>query len=64
MKLVEFRVEVERDTDTRIRQWADDEGRSRTRHVGILMRRLADLRETRADELGRLGLLDPKAQRT
>jgi hypothetical protein len=61
MRLVELRVEVERETDNRIKEWADDEGRSKTRHVGILMRRLAELRETRRGELERLGLLDPKA---
>lgn len=61
MKRVEFKVALDRDTDTRVREWADAEERSRTGQVSILMRRLTELRETNAAELARLGLLDPKA---
>lgn len=63
MKLIDFKVKVERETDVRLREWADDEGRSKTRHVSILMRRLAALRETNAADLVRLGLLAPDGAR-
>ncbi len=59
MRLVPVKVKIEPDTDVRISRWADDEGRSKTRHVGILMRKLARLRDTHGTDLVRLGLLDP-----
>lgn len=55
---VNLRIEVDRQTDLDFGAWADDEGRSKRRHLAILTRKLTALRKTNPDDLVRLGLLD------
>jgi hypothetical protein len=63
MRMIPVRVKIEPETDVQIRKWAEQEGRSKTRHVSILMRRLAALRETNPADLERLGFFDAKGVR-
>ena len=58
-KLINIRVEVDRDTDHEFEKWSESEGRSKRRHAAILMRKLTSLRKTRPDDLVKLGLIDP-----
>ncbi len=57
-KTVRIGIEVDRETDTEISEWSEEEGRSKRRHTAILVRRLAKLRKTNPDDLQRLGLLN------
>jgi hypothetical protein len=61
MKMVPVKVKLEPRVAVEMKQWAESEGRSRTRHTEILLRKLAGLRETNPDDLIRLGLLDQRA---
>ena len=63
MKLVPVKVKLEPEVALGIKQWADVEGRSRTRHTEILLRKLTVLRRTQPAELARLGLMDLSAVR-
>jgi uncharacterized sporulation protein YeaH/YhbH (DUF444 family) len=54
----QIRIEVDRETDHEFSQWSDAEGRSKRRHVEILMRKLASLRKSHPEDLQRLGLVD------
>jgi hypothetical protein len=60
-KRTSIRVEVDRETDLEFSEWSGDEGRSKRRHLEIVLRKLARLRKSNPGELARLGLLDPAA---
>ena len=56
-KMINIRVQVDRETDLELEEWSEREGRSKRRHLSILARRLAGLRKTNPDDLRRLGLM-------
>lgn len=60
-KTIKIGVEVDRETDETVEDWADDEGRSKRRHAAVLLRKLAKLKKTQPGELIKLGLLDRPA---
>lgn len=60
-ELINIRVEVDEETDLAVKRWAQAEGRSKRRHVAILVRKLTTLRKSHPDELQRLGLIDRAA---
>jgi hypothetical protein len=60
-KTVRIGIEVDRETDLEIQEWADAEERSKRRHLAILARKLATLRKSHPDDLQRLGLMDRTA---
>lgn len=56
-KLINIRVEIERETDTEFDKWAKSEGRSKRRHAAIVVRNLTSLLKTHRPDLERLGLV-------
>ena len=60
-KWINIRVQVDAETDLQFADWSENEGRSKRRHVSILLRKLARLRKSRPQELERLGLIEPLA---
>jgi hypothetical protein len=56
--VVSVRIELDRETDLAVSRWCSDESRSKRRHISVLLRKLANLRNTHPQELERLGLLD------
>lgn len=56
-----IRVELEPDTFNELEKWSDAEGKSKRRHVSILLRKLANLRKKNPAALAELGLLDHEA---
>jgi hypothetical protein len=58
---INIRIAVPRDIDRTITRWAKLEKRSKRRHVGMLIEKLAELKRTNAGDLKRLGLLDQRA---
>lgn len=56
-KLINIRVEIEKDTDADFDKWAEKEGRSKRRHAAILIRNLTSLAKTHRPDLERLGLV-------
>ena len=60
-RIVNVRLELDRDTDSEVEKWARTEGKSKRRHLSILTRKLIVLRRTSPAELAKLGLLDQLA---
>ena len=60
-RLINIRLELDRDTDSEVEKWAKTEGKSKRRHLSILARKLTVLRRTNPADLARLGLLDQLA---
>jgi hypothetical protein len=56
-KLINIRVEIDRETDFDFDGWAEREGRSKRRHAAILLRNLTALVKTHREDLERLGLV-------
>jgi hypothetical protein len=57
-RVIPVNVLLDFDTDREAGDWAEREGKSKRRHVAILMRKLVALREAQPDELVRLGLME------
>lgn len=60
-KTVRINVDADSETNRRMERWAELEGRSKRRHLDIVMRRLGELMEQNPGELARLGLIGPSA---
>jgi hypothetical protein len=56
-RVIPVRVDLDITTEQAMGTWADQEGRSKRRHIAILARRLAELRDQKPDELRKLGLM-------
>jgi len=59
-KMINIRVEIDRETDVDFDGWAEKEGRSKRRHAAILLRKLTGLMKTHPTDLERLGLAASK----
>lgn len=57
-KTIGIGVDVDRETDDELDKWSKQEGRSKRRHVAVILRKISILRRTKPDELQRLGLVD------
>ena len=60
-KTIRIGAEVEREVDMEFGEWAENEGRSKTRHLSILVRKLVGLAKQKPAALAELGLLDKDA---
>jgi hypothetical protein len=57
-KKVPIKVKVDPQTALEIDRWADEEDRSRCRHLSVLARKLVALRKTHRADLERLRLIE------
>lgn len=51
---IKIGVEVDRETDATLRPWSREEGRSKRRHVAVVLKNVARLRKLLPDELQRM----------
>jgi flagellar motor switch protein FliM len=51
---IKIGVEVDRETDAALRPWSKEEGRSKRRHVAVVLKNVARLRKLTTDELQRM----------
>jgi len=54
-------LELDPRTALAVKEWSEQEGRSKRRHLAIVVRQLTQLLKTNPDELRRLGLLSATA---
>lgn len=55
---IKIGVEIDRETDTTLRPWSREEGRSKRRHVAVVVKNIARLRRLSQDELMRMPAVD------
>lgn len=56
-KRVETKIKLEPEVDLDLKRWADEEDRSKCRHMAVLLRRLSALRRTKREVLRDLQLV-------